>query len=64
MAKVEDVVPLIGLRRVQQTEDALAAQEIRLTEEEIDQIEAAFPAPEVAGTRYDKHQMAMLDGER
>jgi hypothetical protein len=37
---------------------------VRLTPDEIAAIEAAVPASAVAGTRYDAHQMGVLDSER
>jgi hypothetical protein len=40
------------------------AAEIKLSAEDLRQIEAAVPASAVAGTRYDERQMAMLDSER
>jgi len=35
-----------------------------LTVDDIARIERAVPAEAVAGTRYDPHQMAVLDSER
>jgi hypothetical protein len=35
-----------------------------LTADDIARIEAAVPAAAVAGTRYDEHQMRILDSER
>jgi hypothetical protein len=37
---------------------------VKLSTEEIAQIEAAVPHEAVAGTRYDAHQMRMLDSEK
>jgi len=37
---------------------------VRLSAEEIARLEAAVPATEIAGSRYDPHQMAMLDSEK
>jgi len=37
---------------------------VRLTGEDIARIEQAIPADAVAGTRYDAHQMGILDSER
>jgi aryl-alcohol dehydrogenase-like predicted oxidoreductase len=58
------IVPVIGARTRTQLEEALAALEIRLSEEEIAHIEEAIPAAEVAGTRYGEEQMTGLDSER
>ena len=64
MAKSPSVIPLIGARRRAQLAESLAALEIQLTTEEIAAIEAAIPAEAVAGTRYDTHQMKVLDSEK
>jgi hypothetical protein len=37
---------------------------VRLTSDAIARIEAAVPVAAVAGTRYDAHQMSILDSER
>jgi aryl-alcohol dehydrogenase-like predicted oxidoreductase len=64
LAKGEDIVPLIGARKRVQLEDALGALRLELTAEDISEIESAIPASAVAGSRYDEHQMKMLDSER
>ena len=63
-ARGEGIVPLIGARRRTQLEESLGALSIELTEDELAQIERAVPAEAVAGTRYDEHQMRILDSER
>src|SRR5258708_39149048 len=40
------------------------ALEVRLSAEEVVRLEAAVPAEKIAGSRYDKDQMAMLDSEK
>ncbi len=60
----EDIVPLIGARRRDQLEQALAALAMTLTESELEEIERAVPEGSVAGTRYGQVQMADLDSER
>jgi aryl-alcohol dehydrogenase-like predicted oxidoreductase len=64
LTRGEDIVPVLGSRTVKQVEEALAALEIRLTDEELRLLESAVPASEVAGTRYDKMAMTHLDSER
>jgi len=59
-----DIVPLIGARRRDRLAEALGALRVNLTEQDLAAIEAAIPADAVAGTRYDAHQMALLDSER
>jgi aryl-alcohol dehydrogenase-like predicted oxidoreductase len=57
-------VPVIGARTRRQLEESLGALDVKLSPEELARIEEAVPASEVAGTRYDEHQMRMLDSER
>jgi pyridoxine 4-dehydrogenase len=64
LAQGDDIIPLIGTKRRDRLAEALAALDIRLTPDELAAIEAAVPAGEVAGTRYDAHQMGALDSER
>ena len=64
LSQGEDIVPLLGSRTVKQVEEALAALEIKLSEEELRTLEAAVPSSEIAGTRYDKVAMTHLDSER
>ncbi len=64
LAKNAKLVPLVGARTRAQLLESLAALEVRLSPEELTQIEAAAPESAVAGTRYDEHQMQMLDSER
>ena len=60
----DDVMPLVGARRVDQLDEALGAAGIALTPEDIAEIEAAVPTDAAAGDRYGTAQMAMLDSER
>ena len=64
LAKKPYLVPVMGARTRAQLSESLAALEVGLTSEEIAAIEAAVPADAVAGTRYDAHQMQVLDSER
>jgi aryl-alcohol dehydrogenase-like predicted oxidoreductase len=59
-----DIIPLIGTKRRDRLAEALAALDLRLTPQELGAIEAAVPAGQVAGTRYDAAQMGALDSER
>jgi aryl-alcohol dehydrogenase-like predicted oxidoreductase len=60
----DDIVPLIGARRRDQLEQALAGLKLALTRSELEEIERTVPAGSVAGTRYGQAQMAHLDSER
>ena len=64
LAKGRSIVPLIGARRRTQLAESLGALQIALTATDLERIEAALPAGAVAGTRYDEHQMRVLDSER
>jgi aryl-alcohol dehydrogenase-like predicted oxidoreductase len=64
LAKGPMIVPLVGARTRQQLEDSLGALDVALSPEDVARLEAAVPAAAVAGTRYDEHQMRILDSER
>jgi aryl-alcohol dehydrogenase-like predicted oxidoreductase len=64
LAKGEDIVPVIGARTRSQIADSLGALELRLSPNEIEELEAVFDPARVAGTRYDTRQMQMLDSEK
>lgn len=64
LAKGTSIVPLIGARTRAQLAESLGALQMTLTLEEVARIEEAIPASAVAGTRYDEHQMRILDSER
>jgi aryl-alcohol dehydrogenase-like predicted oxidoreductase len=63
-AQGPDIIPLIGTKRRARLAEALAALDLTLTPADLAAIEAAVPAGEVAGDRYDAHAMASLDSER
>jgi aryl-alcohol dehydrogenase-like predicted oxidoreductase len=60
----DDIVPLIGTKRRDRLDEAVRAFGIKLSEQDLAAIEAAVPAGQVAGTRYDEGSMAALDSER
>ena len=64
LAKGEGIVPVVGARTRAQLGEALGALEVALSPADVARIEQAIPASAVAGTRYDEHQMRMLDSER
>jgi aryl-alcohol dehydrogenase-like predicted oxidoreductase len=64
LASSPTIVPVVGARTRRQLEEALGALQVELSAEERLAIEAAVPASRVAGTRYDEHQMRVLDSER
>jgi aryl-alcohol dehydrogenase-like predicted oxidoreductase len=64
LAKGPSLVPVIGARTRKQLEESIGALDVVLTPEDVTRLEAALPATAVAGTRYDPHQMRILDSER
>lgn len=64
LAKGRNIVPVIGARKRTQLSESLTALDVNLSPEDLTRIEAAIPASAIAGTRYDEHQMQMLDSER
>ncbi|WP_203717642.1 aldo/keto reductase [Asanoa siamensis] len=63
-AQGDDIVPLVGARRVDRLEESLGALDVRLTPEHLTRIEAAIPAGAAAGGRYMDQQLHLLDSER
>jgi aryl-alcohol dehydrogenase-like predicted oxidoreductase len=59
-----DIIPLIGTKRRERLGEALGALSLRLNPADLAALEAAIPAGQVAGDRYDPAQMAALDSER
>jgi aryl-alcohol dehydrogenase-like predicted oxidoreductase len=64
LAKQPWIVPAMGARKRSQLTETLGALEVKLAADELAALEAAVPASAVAGTRYDGHQMSMLDSEK
>ena len=64
LAKGANIVPVIGARKSTQLAESLDALKIQLSPADLARIEEAIPVSAVAGSRYDEHQMKMLDSER
>jgi aryl-alcohol dehydrogenase-like predicted oxidoreductase len=64
LAKRKDVVPVVGARTRAQLEDALGALDVALSRADMVRLEEALSPSAVVGTRYDEHQMRMLDSEK
>jgi aryl-alcohol dehydrogenase-like predicted oxidoreductase len=64
LTRGDDIIPLVGTKNRKRLGEAVQAMQIKLSKDELKQIEAAVPASAVAGTRYDERQMQMLDSER
>jgi len=64
LAKGNTLVPTVGARTRAQLTEMLGALSVHLSQEDVARLESAVPASAVAGTRYDAHQMRMLDSEK
>jgi pyridoxine 4-dehydrogenase len=64
LSRGDDVVPLVGARRRDRLAEALGALSLRLSADDVAEVERAVPPGAAAGDRYDEHQMRMLDSER
>ncbi|HEY7145914.1 MAG TPA: aldo/keto reductase [Streptosporangiaceae bacterium] len=63
-ARGPDIVPLIGTKRRDRLAEAVGSLRLALTPDQLAAVQAAVPAGQVAGDRYDPGQMAALDSER
>ncbi|ANK89823.1 MULTISPECIES: aldo/keto reductase [Rhizobium] len=57
----DDIVPIPGARKLHHLEQNVAAADIALSTEEIDQLGEAIPAAQVAGKRYSDASLAMTN---
>ncbi|MGX1668821.1 aldo/keto reductase [Streptomyces sp. NPDC055400] len=63
-AQGTDIVPLVGARRRERLTEALSAENITLTADDLAAIEQVIPAGAAAGARYAAPLMHHLDSER
>ena len=63
-AKGADIIPVIGARRPDRLEEALGAQSVVLTADDLDAIERAVPKDAAAGGRYPEAMLAHMDSEK
>jgi aryl-alcohol dehydrogenase-like predicted oxidoreductase len=59
-----DIVPLVGSRKQTQLNEALGAENVQLSENDLKDIEETVPLGAVAGDRYNQYGMASLDSEK
>ena len=59
----DDIIPVVGSRKITQIKSAIKAMDVKLSEQEMAQIDDAFPAGAAAGERYPAHSMGALDSE-
>ena len=64
LTRGQDIVPIIGARRLASLNESLKALDLTLTANDLTQIEQAIPAGVAAGERYPVPLMALLDSER
>ncbi|TCL74812.1 aldo/keto reductase [Rhizobium sp. BK251] len=63
-AQGKDIVPVIGARRRDRLAEALGAQNLTLSAQDLAAIEGAVPKNAAAGARYAETQLAHMDSER
>jgi aryl-alcohol dehydrogenase-like predicted oxidoreductase len=59
--KGEDVVPIPGTKRRRYLEENVVAADVRLTRDEMARLDAALPPEVVAGERYGRQMMSLID---
>jgi aryl-alcohol dehydrogenase-like predicted oxidoreductase len=57
----EDIVPIPGTKRIKYLDENLGALGVRLTSDDLAQIDAAFPAGSTAGARYPAHSLQAVN---
>jgi aryl-alcohol dehydrogenase-like predicted oxidoreductase len=62
LAQGEHIVPIPGTRRLRNLDENLGALEVRLTDDELVEIDAVFPAGAFAGARYSEGMMKLVRG--
>jgi len=61
LAQGDDVVPIPGTKRIKYLEDNLGAVDVRLTADDLAEIDAVLPAGVAAGSRYSDQAMQAID---
>jgi aryl-alcohol dehydrogenase-like predicted oxidoreductase len=61
LSKGDDIVPIPGTKHTKYLEENAAAVDVKLSESEISDLEAAVPSNEVAGERYAPASMQTID---
>jgi aryl-alcohol dehydrogenase-like predicted oxidoreductase len=62
LAQGEHIVPIPGTRRLRNLDENLGALEVHLTDDELVEIDAVFPAGVSAGARYTEGMMRLVRG--
>jgi aryl-alcohol dehydrogenase-like predicted oxidoreductase len=61
LAQGDDIVPIPGTKRVKYLDDNLGAVNVRLTADDLSEIDAILPAGVTAGSRYSAQAMQAID---
>ncbi len=61
LAQGEDIVPIPGTKRRKYLDENVGALDIRLTREQLAELDAVFPRDAAVGERYPAHMMAALN---
>jgi aryl-alcohol dehydrogenase-like predicted oxidoreductase len=61
LAQAQDVIPIPGTKRRKYLEENVAAVEIALSDAELRELDAAFPAGVTAGSRYPAPHMPRVN---
>jgi aryl-alcohol dehydrogenase-like predicted oxidoreductase len=61
LAQGDDIVPIPGTTKSKHLEENISALDIKLTKEELQEIENIFPRGSVSGTRYPEFMMKLLN---
>ena len=64
LSRGSDILPVMGSRTRVQLEEAVGAVDLKLSPDDLSEIERAVPLGSVAGERYAAQQMRALDSER
>jgi aryl-alcohol dehydrogenase-like predicted oxidoreductase len=62
LAQGEHIVPIPGTRRLKNLDENLGALDVRLSDDELAEIDAVFPAGAFAGPRYPEGMMRLVRG--
>jgi aryl-alcohol dehydrogenase-like predicted oxidoreductase len=61
LAQGEHIFPIPGTKRIKYLEENVGALNVKLTKEELDEIDNVAPRGIIAGTRYPEHMMSVLN---
>ena len=61
LAQADDIVPIPGTKRMKYLEENVGALEVKLTKDDLVQIERILPKGAFAGQRYNENMMRLID---